>query len=154
MIRELTFEQDFDSVVDICYAFSKEGHYKDMEGRCPDMFIKYVISWFNSECSTLLGCFDGDNLLGFICVDIVYTYYKKPIGNFSHFIVSPKYRNGDVSKRLIEKAVEICDNAKCIEVYAVSTGIEGERQNRLFVRFMKRYGFDSASTMLKRIGNG
>lgn len=149
MIREITMD-DLSQVVDICYAFFYEGHYMGVGKGSPEHAINYAISWIDRECSNFLGYFKDGVLQGFLVLDITYTLWDRPVGSFSHFIIKPDARGVGIAHKLIEHALELCDNANCIQVYAASTGILTERQNRLFVRLMKRYGFEPYSTMLRR----
>ena len=148
MIRELTID-DLPVINDINYKFFYEGHYKDVAKLDVDNGIDYVMSWFESG-NIPLGFFDGDKLCGFLILSIFYKLYDRPLGNLSHFVIDKEYRNKDISHKLIEKALELCDNANCIEVYAANTGIQTKMQDKLYVRYMRKYGFKPYSTLLKR----
>lgn len=96
------------------------------------------------------GYYDGDRLVGFISVYVYKDYDVEPKANINHFVVLPEYRNRVVANKLLEKAIKVCDDMGCIRIYAANTSSLTERQQKAYTRFMSRFGFDTAVTVLMR----
>ena len=148
MIKKLTID-DLQDVYDLLRPFFDEGHWSRYGEFSPENTVSYIASFLETDYCNPLGYYDGA-LKGLIVVDINYEFHNSPMGYVTNFYLAKDARATGISRMLVEKALELCNNSNCINVYAANTGIWSGRANALFDNLFNKYGFEKFSNLLIR----
>lgn len=146
-IKELNVK-DTQIVYDLLYPFFEESHYGDKGEFSKKNSIAYIYTFLYVDYATTYGLFVEGELSGLITIDINHEFHTRPMGYVTNFYTAPRVRGIGGARLLVEKAVNLCNSNKCLNIYAANTGIRNNKANNIFDNLFSKYGFVKMSNLL------
>jgi len=78
-----------------------------------------------------------------------YEFHDEPLCYVCKFWILPAYRRGDLSTKLTQSTIDWANDHGCSHIFTTATAGLDRVQQSLFVRLMKRHGFDDVGPVMQ-----
>ena len=150
MIIEKATYKDVNQIQDLMYpTYFEESIYKSSKYD-PVRTRMTITEWLGAECYVAK---DGDRVAGVFAMFFAYTFYQDLETDVMMFFVHPNYRKTEVARMLLNKLVEVSDNAGSKKIYTSCASGISEKNNQLYMNLFKKFNFEVLGTELLRMKN-
>lgn len=147
MIRKAELS-DIDAIIDLFKAEFSGSIWQEL-GQYDEAISRAYLVHIIENSYTIV--YDNGSVIGLGSVNTWYQHHNRPMAVISQFLVSRSYRGKDIYHNIMDNLIKYADEMNCIAIFTNNSTIVNEKRDRIFGRFLSRFGFKRFSTMYGRL---